>query len=125
MNEPDKKLLKELNVTVMAKTAEALERMAHASALSIGEVIDRNTLHFHPTKRDMALTILIEEIAIVIAGLCEEDQKATIKELTIHLLVTAMLSQKELHQKELQDISAKAEAQYKEFLDEQSKEQNK
>ncbi|MCD7818758.1 MAG: hypothetical protein LUH07_06875 [Lachnospiraceae bacterium] len=89
-------ILKTLNITVMPQTAAALEEMSRISETTIGEVVDRLTLHLHASNYDQAIQIICEEILMICYDLPPEDYAKAIHDIAVIMAVEVTPDQEKL-----------------------------
>lgn len=85
--------LTELQVTVMKKTAAALDEMGNRGGMSVGEVIDRLTVHFRPKDPELALHLAETEVLMLTTELDKSETEKYLKQLVIDLC--AMVTENE------------------------------
>lgn len=77
---------KTLIMTVRSETAASLKKVAKASKLSIGEVVDRLMLNMSPHDSDLADMVSSQEIQLVMTQLSDKDCLEPYVALTCSLL---------------------------------------
>lgn len=85
--------LTELQVTVMKKTAAALDEMGNRGGMSVGEVIDRLTVQFRPKDPELALHLAETEVLMLTTELDKSETEKYLKQLVIDLC--AMVTENE------------------------------
>ena len=79
-------LLEELEITVMKKTAEDLEKIAEKMELSVGEVVDLLAEKMAPKEYELAALIIFESIIATCGRLNHDDFLKAIEETVKTLL---------------------------------------
>lgn len=99
--------LVQIEATVMRQTLGSLLRSVEETGLSIGEVIDRLALHMKPTRPELALLLILEEIRTILLNLPGEQKDAMLCEVLIFL--AALLSTDAIER--IQDAAKKKKKQ--------------
>lgn len=81
--------LERIEATVMPQTAESIRRSQEDTGLTIGELIDRMTLHIKPRDAQVAIQLILEDVAIIISELSAEQTREVLSAVTSTL--TALL----------------------------------
>ena len=81
--------LEKIEATIMPQTAESIRRSQEETGLTVGELIDRMTLHIKPRDAKVAIQLILEDVAIIISDLTAEQTRETLSAVTSTL--TALL----------------------------------
>ena len=81
--------LEKIEATVMPQTAESIRKSQEETGLTIGELIDRMTLHIKPRDAKVAIQLILEDVAIIISELTAEQTLEVLSAITSTL--TALL----------------------------------
>lgn len=81
--------LEKIEATVMPQTAESIRKSQEETGLTIGELIDRMTLHIKPRDAKVAIQLILEDVAIIISELTTEQTLEVLSAITSTL--TALL----------------------------------
>lgn len=100
-------LLRHIEATVMKQTFEVLEQMMQETGLSIGEVIDRLALTLRPRDQELAVWMAIEEIALIISNLSQEEKAGAI--VGILMKLASLLSVEEIERLQEAVLAARKE----------------
>ena len=79
----EKIILKQIEATVMPQTKEALQLLMKQTGLTIGEVIDRLTLHICPDKLEQAVLLAEEQVYFSISNLPKGQVENALEELIL------------------------------------------
>ena len=88
----ERKPLSRLEVTVMEKTEEALNKQSYDTGLSIGEVIDRITLDFKIEDPETAANVLCEQFLLMVSLQNGAQTWETAKHVAANMMTAFILS---------------------------------
>lgn len=83
----EKNLIETIQITVMRDTADRLREIAHELDRSVGEVVDRLTIHMSPTDPDIASSLIFEDFMIITMALSAEDRQKLFADIARSFLV--------------------------------------
>ena len=79
----EKVTLKKIKATVMPQTTEALQILMERTGLTIGEVIDRLTLHIRSCELQDAVWLAREQVIFSVSALPEDQVEEALREVIV------------------------------------------